>query len=118
MNEGEVFVRKWPCFCDFCMAEQWNHCINISTVGTWQRKTMKTKSIRSIKHQTLIGKPVVYNDAAEEWIVKAIHGKRLLHGHVEYLIEWEGYSEMTWTKMKNMNCNELIEDWKNNNIVI
>ncbi len=73
---------------------------------------MKVKGIRN-PNATHIAQQL--NNAEEDeqtYEVASIQGERVVQGKVQYLIEWKGYTEMTWVNEKSLNCHELMEDWE------
>ena len=56
-------------------------------------------------------------DKGEEFEVKAIHGKRIVAGTVEYLVEWKGYKRRNdyWEPVDNLNHALALIDGYNKN---
>jgi hypothetical protein len=48
----------------------------------------------------------------EAYEVESIQGQRVHKGMKQYLVKWVGYTELTWTKEKDLACDELLEDWE------
>ena len=112
---GVLEVRKKPCVCKACLAQQWDEC----AVGGWKTKQMQQKGTRNPNAKHLQQQLNEQNVSLEEgeYVVNAIHAKRVRRGVVEYLVEWKGYNELTWTKAGDLNCDELLEDWDIDNEV-
>jgi hypothetical protein len=58
--------------------------------------------------------PIEEEEEEEEYIVEAILDLRKKGARVEYLIKWSGWpdSSNTWEPEANLNCNDLVEDFK------
>ena len=106
IEEGIVFVRKWPCFCDLCLAKDvdWNsgRCDNMLTCGAWMRKDIhptdkwvssaETPLQRAAQYQQANILPSVDSDASD-YEVEKILAKRTTLETTEYLIKWRGWDD-------------------------
>ena len=106
IEEGIVFVRKWPCFCELCLAHNvdWDpaRCANMHKCGAWIRKNIHptdrwiasaaTPLQRAAQYQNANFLPSLDSDASS-YEVEKILAKRITLDTTEYLVKWKDWDE-------------------------
>ena len=101
-EEYVIYVRKWPCFCAHCLAEQWDACINIAKCGPWIRKDVHQSDYWVESGATALQRAQQYQNAnivassdsdATDYEVEKILAKRTTLDTVEYLVKWRGWDD-------------------------
>jgi len=102
-EEYVCYVRIWPCFCTFCLGQDWDHCVNVATCGPWIKKTVAhsdfwiqssaTPLQRARQYQKVALIPSQDSDASD-YEVERILAKRTTIDTAEYLVKWRGWDQM------------------------
>ena len=98
--EYVCYVRTWPCFCTFCLGQDWDNCVNFGTCGPWIEKTVAHSDnwvqssanplLRARQYQRLALIPSQDSDASD-YEVERILAKRTTIDTAEYLVKWRGW---------------------------
>lgn len=104
-----VLVRKYPCFCEYCLVTDFEACINSAYVGSFAQSILRKKNMREPTARYHDPTPYV----PVQQVAVEILACRLFEGRYQYQIEWEGASDLpTWHDADRLSCIELMENFE------
>lgn len=113
-KETELSFRPLPCACESCLVDDFNNCLDREYVRIFKPYRMRAKGMRAIRWRGGKKKKKTAKglDVSGEWAVLSIKGRRYHRGVLQYLVEWEGDWEDTWTNEDKLSCPELVEEFE------
>lgn len=112
-GEGEVLARRYPCFCDGCMNEDYASCTHAGKAGfDFKSYIMRKKGTRVPKSR--IGGGVARAVEVEEDNVEEVIGSREYKGVYQYEVVMKGQEQAVWMDADKLLCTDLIEEFEIN----
>lgn len=114
-KEAELMVRKLPCLCAACRAEQFDDCESVPTVGAFEDRAMEKKGTRRPQMRFEEYSRAV-QDGKRTFTVESIIESQYCEGVYQYKVLWEGFDDATWVDADRLNCIDLIEKFEGSRI--